>query len=154
MDNHVNDKAKIDKRDKILERLRLLIGARTYLLEPKIQKIFKAQKERMGKVIGELDTEMEKHAYRKKNPATGAVTATFGKWEKQGLLKEWNAYMDTKWTDATAKFKKVMDKYIQAVDKAHCEHKPKKTAADKQFCERLRKVQSHYNSVTTFTKPW
>ena len=148
-------------RDKVLERMRLLLGARTYLVDPKITAIFKKQKERMGTMLSNLDTSMETHTrtttQTTTDPVTGAVTTstvTYAPWKKQDLLTEWNTYMDAKWADATAKHKKVMDKFVNDLDDAHCQSQSKKTPADRKFCERLRKLQTAYNTVTAFSKPW
>lgn len=144
-------------RDKVLERLRLLLGARTYLVNPKVIAIFKKQKERMGAIIDQLDKDMETHirTSTSTDPVTGAVTTTpYTAWKKQNLLTEWNAYMDTKWTDATAKHKKVMDTFVNDLDDTHCQSRAKKSSADQQFCDRLRKLQTAYSTVTAFSKPW
>lgn len=140
-------------RNKVLERMRLLLGARTYLLEPKIAKIFKDQKERMGKIIDELDTEMEKHPYVRTDPATGNQV-TFKAWKKQNLLNEWNAHMDTKWDAATAKFKKTIDKFGKDLNNRDYKKRKMMNKADKEFCTRLVSMSNHYNSITTFSRPW
>ncbi|KAF1972016.1 hypothetical protein BU23DRAFT_169724 [Bimuria novae-zelandiae CBS 107.79] len=148
-------------RDKVLERMRLLLGARTYLADPKVIAIFKKQKERMGTMLDQLDTDMATHtrssAQTTTDPVTGASTTTmvaYTAWQKQNLLTEWNTYMDTKWNDATAKHKKAMDKFVNDLDDKHCQSRSKKSTADRQFCDRLRKLQTAYAGATAFSKPW
>ncbi|CAI6330997.1 unnamed protein product [Periconia digitata] len=141
-------------RNKVLERMRLLIGARTYLLSPKVSTIFKDQKERMGEIIDKLDSEMENHPYVGTDAAGNPVT--YKAWKKQGLLDEWNKHMDKKWDDATAKFKKTIDKFGKELKKVHCEKKKgkKMSKGDKEFCGRLVEVSRQYNGVSTFARPW
>jgi hypothetical protein len=153
----VMDKYVTDKRDKVLERMRLLLGARTYLVDPKVIAIFKAQKERMGAMINQLDTDMATHTRTttETDPVTGAVTTTpFRPWVAQGLLAEWNTYMNQKWMDATAKHTKVMDRYINALDDKHCQSRSKMSTADKTFCANLRTLERNYRSATAFSVPW
>lgn len=153
------DKYVTSNRDKVLERLRLLLGARTYLVDPKVVAIFKKQKERMGEMIDQLDTDMETHTRTTTQTTTDAngqtttTTVSYTPWKKQDLLTEWNTYMDTKWSDAIAKHKKVMDKYTDDLEDKHCLTNPSKSA-DRQFCERLRKLQTAYRGATAFSKPW
>ena len=141
--------------------MRLLLGVRTYLTSPKVTAIFKAQKERMGAILDSLDISMETHIRTVTNTTTypitnvtSTTTVPYTAWKKQDLLTEWNAHMDTKWADATAKHKKIMDKYVNDLDDANCQSKPKMSAADKLFCERLRKLQAGYRTATAFSKPW
>lgn len=141
--------------------MRLLLGARIYLVDPRVITIFKNQKERMGKIIDQLDTDMETHTrlttQTSIDPVTGAVTTrtvSYTPWKKQNLLTEWNKYMDTKWADATAKHKKVMDKFIKALSDQHCRLQAMKTANDKKFCQRLDKLKIEYRKVKAFSKPW
>jgi len=148
MDKQVNT-----NRDKVLERMRLLIGAGKYLQAQKIRDIFKAQKERMGAILDQLDTDMQTHVREKVDPVTGTKTS-YTAWTKQDLLTEWNTYMDTKWSDATAKYAKVLNKYVNDLDDKHCQSRNKKSAADQKFCDRLRKLQTEYASAKVFTKPW
>ncbi|KAF2821656.1 hypothetical protein CC86DRAFT_373485 [Ophiobolus disseminans] len=150
MDKWAKTKA---KRLTVLGRLRLAIGARKYLTETKVKTIFKAQKERMGKILDELDTAMSAHPRQEVNALTG-VTTKFQAWKKQNLLTEWNTFMDEKWANAVAKHKKVMDKWVNALDDNHCQSQTKKTQDDKEFCERLRKLQKEYAAGPAFSKPW
>src|SRR5436305_14562367 len=96
------------QRSKVLERLRLALGAQHYLTEPNVKSIFKAQKERMGAIIDKLDTAMTAHPREVVDAATGKTTRYYA-WTKQDLLTEWNAFMDAKWDNAVSKHKKVMD---------------------------------------------
>lgn len=148
---------KIDKlvrtnRNKVLERLRLALGAQKYLSEPKVKAIFQAQKTRMGTRLDELDTVIQTHP-REVVDAQGKKT-TYYPWKRQNLLAEWNAFMDTKWEDATKKHKKVMYKWTNDLDDARCQSQAKKSPADKEFCDRLRKLQSEYRTVLAFVRPW
>ena len=154
MDKFINS-----DRDKVHERLRLLLGARTYLADPTVVDIFKKQKERMGDIIDRLDSEMETRARTttvttvNPNGQTVATTVSYTPWKKQNLLQEWNTYMDTKWADATAKHKKVMDKYTDALEDKYCLTNPS-NGNDRRFCERLRDLQKQYRNGAAFSKPW
>ncbi|KAL9617420.1 MAG: hypothetical protein Q9160_007777 [Pyrenula sp. 1 TL-2023] len=119
-----------DGRYEVLIRLRRVLGAQKYLNEPDIIKIFKNQKTRMGDILDKLDTAMNTHPRKIKDDTTGAVTTTYNVWEKQDLLAEWNAHMDEKWKQATAKQKKVMDTYLQKLDDAHCKKTDDKDGKD------------------------
>lgn len=147
------DKLVTSNRNRVLERMRLQLGARRYLTETKVKDIFKNQKTRMGTILDELDTNMANHARVVTDPTTGTKT-TYTAWTKQNLLTEWNTFIDTKWTDAVAKHKKVMDKYINALDDKHCQSSPKMSTSDKEFCSRLRKLQTQYSTATALDKPW
>ncbi|KAL5427576.1 hypothetical protein PMIN07_006035 [Paraphaeosphaeria minitans] len=154
MDKYVVEKK---KRDKVLERMRLLLGARTYLTDPKVKAIFKKQKERMGAMIGQLDTDMQKHrrSTTVTDPDTGAVsTETFRPWVKQNLLREWNKFMDQKWASATAKHKKVMHYFIKELDHKNCKGQSKMSMADEKFCANLLTLEINYLNATEFRRPW
>lgn len=144
-------------RNKVLERMRLLLGARTYLVDTKVKDIFKAQKERMGAMFDQLDTDMQTHTRTATvtDPVTGKTsTESYRPWVKQNLLTEWNTYMDQKWTDATAKHAKVMNYFINELDDKHCQSRNKQTQADKDFCTNLRTLQTNYRTATVFSQPW
>ncbi|KAF2873230.1 hypothetical protein BDV95DRAFT_605788 [Massariosphaeria phaeospora] len=147
------DKYVKTNRNKVLERLRASVGARKYLIEPKVKDIFKAQKTRMGTALDEIDKALESHPREKVDLVTGVKT-TYLPWKKQNLLDEWNSYMDTKWDDAVKKSSKVLDNYIGKLDDAHCKNQAKKSTADKEFCERLKKVETQYKQATFFLRPW
>jgi hypothetical protein len=147
------DKYVKSNRNKVLERLRLALGAQKYLTDQKVKDIFKAQKERMGNIINDLDTEMANHPRVVTDPVTGATT-TYVAWVKQDLLTAWNTFIDQKWADAVAKHGKVMNKWWNALDDEHCANRAKQTAADREFCSRLRTLETNKNSVTAFSKPW
>lgn len=134
-------------RDKVIERLRQELGVRKYMTDARVKKIYKDQKERMGSIIEKLDTAMESHAR-----INGTVHYT--PWKKQGLLKEWNTHSDTKWDDAVKKHNKVMNKWSNDLDDKWCQNPAKQNPADKQFCERLRKLQKEMKDTPQFTKPW
>ena len=154
MDKYVRDKT---KRSKVLERMRLLLGARTYLVDSRVKEIFKNQKERMGAMIDQLDTDMQTHTRSTTvtDPVTGTTTTeTFRPWVKQNLLAEWNTYMDQKWMTATAKHTKVMDYFINALDDQNCQSQPKMSSADRTFCTNLRTLETNYRTATIFTVPW
>lgn len=154
MDKYVADKT---KRDKVLERMRLLLGARTYLADPKVKDIFKKQKERMGAMFDQLDNDMVTHTRTTTvtDPTTGAkTTEKFRPWVKQNLLTEWNKFMDQKWTDATTKHTKVMDYFIGELDDKNCQNQPKMSTADRDFCTHLKTLQTNYQSAAVFTVPW
>ncbi|KAH7393076.1 hypothetical protein BKA66DRAFT_439188 [Pyrenochaeta sp. MPI-SDFR-AT-0127] len=143
----------VKDRYKVLERLRLLLGAKKYLTETKVKDIFKAQKERMGAILDKLDTEMSVHPREKVDPVTGKTTKYYA-WKKQDLLTEWNSHMDTKWQNAVQKYKTVMDTYTNDLDKQHCQNLAKKPKADKDFCERLKKLLAQEKLAPAFSKPW
>ncbi|KAL9621687.1 MAG: hypothetical protein Q9160_003940 [Pyrenula sp. 1 TL-2023] len=123
-------------RNKVLERLRLTLGAQKYLTETKVKDIFKDQKTRMGNILDNLDKEMETHPRAEVNATTGAKT-TYHSWKRQELLTEWNAFMDSKWDAATVKHKLVMDTWTKRLNEAHCKKPGKKGKADGEFCDRL-----------------
>jgi hypothetical protein len=90
-----NIKAEINSRNIVnaraaLIRLKWLMGARSYMRHPDIEKIFKTQKERIGTVLEALDTSLES------NPLPGLAV-----WKKQGLKAYWDSYTDEKFETAT-----------------------------------------------------
>jgi hypothetical protein len=85
-----------------LIRLKWLMGARKYMKVSAIKTIFKKQKERIGTILDELDTELTKQ------PAAPGFTA----WKKQGLKAYWDAYMNEKFRTAKSRGEGDMDTYL------------------------------------------
>lgn len=140
-------------RNRVLERLRLALGAQKYLTEAEVKDTFKNQKTRMGSILDKLDKEMENHPREVVNATTG-VTTTYHPWKRQELLTEWNTFMDSKWKGATEKHEKVMDKWTKALNENHCQKTSKKSKDDKEFCDRLKELENQYKKTSAFTKPW
>lgn len=146
------DKKVTGDRLKVLERLRLVLGAQNYLAEDKIKDIFKNQKTRMGNIIDELDKQMKDH--RREVVDAKGTKKTYNAWTEQGLKDKWDKYMDSKWTTATTKQKKFMDKYIDALDDKQCVNPAKKDSNQRDFCDKLGKLKTAYGKVKAFSKPW
>jgi hypothetical protein len=90
---------------KVLLRLKALIGVRRYMRDEKIKLYFQMQKDRMGKVLGLLDVEMEKHAQGKNKP-----------WTKQDLKAKWDKYMDERFKLGKQRLRADLDDYLPILE--------------------------------------
>ncbi|KAF2445866.1 hypothetical protein P171DRAFT_484522 [Karstenula rhodostoma CBS 690.94] len=104
------DPANIDYAREALIKLKLLLGARLYMKSPKIEAIFKKQKEHIGDVLHALDTEMENYP-RVRNVVTQNA------WERQGLKAYWNEYMNEKVDTARRRADHGMDRYLDMLER-------------------------------------
>jgi len=135
-----------DQRGKVLERMRLLLGVRKYLSEDAIRKIFKRQKEGMGNILDELDTNMRSHARVESG-------TTFTPWKKQNFKQQWDSFMDEKWKKAADKHSYTMNHYETELRKKWCPETP--AAGDKEFCDKLKALWDQYkNHSGSFNRPW
>ena len=106
------DAAALDQAKVALLRLKFLMGARMYMRSPQVHAIFKIQKERIGEVLGKLDTGLPK------NPRVSDLeTKKYAPWEKQGLKALWDEYMNDRFKKATTRLNNDMETYLELLEK-------------------------------------
>jgi hypothetical protein len=104
--------ANIDDARKALLKLKWLMGAREYLKVPNVAAILKNQKNRIGDILDELDTEMEKHQLDK-----GRSGGILDAWKKQDLKAKWDNYMNYKFNLAKSRCTHDMDKFLPMLER-------------------------------------
>lgn len=154
-------------RQELYERMRLALGARKYLTEKTVTKIFAAQKERMGAVLDKLDDAIAE------NPRPGKTRKSdkYEPWKKQDLLRKWNDHLDYRWEEAAKKSKDTLA-YIDKLDDEHCKEKneekdengkkceredersPECKKADEEFCKLLKKLDDELKKTPELKFPW
>ncbi|KAL1607711.1 hypothetical protein SLS60_002646 [Paraconiothyrium brasiliense] len=89
--------------------LKYLLGAQMYMTDRKIANIFAQQKNRVGKVLGQIDRDLPNHqrivASRQLDP-----------WETIGLQQLWNQYMDEVFAKAKSRTLYTMDKWVRVAE--------------------------------------
>lgn len=136
-----------ENRDLVLGRLRRLVGAKKYLVDDEIKRIFKNQVDRIGAILDELDKELEVRPRK-------VDGKQYKNWKRQGLKAAWELHVDEKWNNAVQKHEKVIDRWSGLLEDTHCPKQSPPTAAeDKNFCAQLKKMEAEYQSLT-WSKPW
>jgi hypothetical protein len=138
-------------RYKVLERVRLTLGAQKYLTDENVKTVFNTQKERMGAMLDDLDKAMMQHP-RRVVDAQGNVVS-YAPWKQQALRGDWNSFLDAKWNEAVAKNQKVVKTYTEALGAVHCSG-VLANQADREFCERLGELRRQAADTRQFSKPW
>lgn len=134
-----------------LVKLKLILGARLYHKSPKIEAIFKKQKERIGDVLDALDTELERNPKEK-----GGVR--FHAWKRQGLKAYWDQYMDEKFEIAKRRSERDMNMYLDMLKK-YWHPKQGTTANDKDliiFWSQIKRLDTAWEKekLESWEAPW
>lgn len=113
-----------------IKNIRAGLGSVIYHQVPLVAQILKAQKERVGAILGKLDNELSNRQRTvtytttpvstitsssttittTETPTT--VTATYDAWKTQGLESQWNTFMNSKYVDAHSKTMKLINNGI------------------------------------------
>lgn len=147
---------KVQDTREAIQRIRSVIGVFLYMKEPEIAKIFKEEKERIGKVLDAIDKELPKTPRIK-----GKVT--FTPWKPLGLGDRWDKYMDKVFKTAKDKgtefvetnIERLKDEYTTPAAKAKAEDKPnlsKKERDDR--AERKKNGEDIEKIIKSMEKVW
>ncbi|KAL1605810.1 hypothetical protein SLS59_003614 [Nothophoma quercina] len=124
-------------------KLRYLVGARTYHRNKWVTDTLKKQKERIEKILGELDSELTKH---------------IPSWQKQDFSKRWNEYMDQHFLDAEKRWDADLQKWFAKLDKVfgRIDPKQKKPGPNDDLIKTIEAVRKAWKkeSAISWAKPW
>jgi hypothetical protein len=125
-------------------KLRWLMGARMYHRNAWVAKTLKAQKERIGKILGELDGD-------------AALKAAVPLWQTQDFAKRWNEYMDAHFDTAEKRVKNVLDTYLPLLEKKYPgKVDPKKKGPNDDIMKSINALRVAWDKEKkiTWAKPW
>jgi hypothetical protein len=144
--------ADIDSANTAVNKLRYLIGARKYMRNPAIAKIFKTQKERMGDMIGKIDMELPKHPRVKRG--VGKLVA----WKSHNLKNLWNQYMDERFRIANQRIDHDMNTYLKLLfsEWQVAPIGPSEGREKRELYASIQKVESEWKKERriAWVKPW
>jgi hypothetical protein len=122
-------------------KLKWLMGARKYQKDPFISKLLGDQKKRIGKILGEIDSEFPNH-----EPS----------WKKQDLEKRWDEYMDKKFQDANDRTDGTMNKWLTKLEEKYVKGNQKDRVQNDALIRSIKALRTEWRKEggKRWTKPW
>jgi hypothetical protein len=137
----------LDDRELALANIKNVLGARLYLTDVHVRGFFDRQKTGIGNALNDIDTTL---------PGTPRNIASrkYAPWISQNLQARWDIYMDTKWTTATEKHDKFMEKWVGKLTERYCRTMAMSNlAANKAFCLMKVNFEVQLNAAPRWVKP-
>lgn len=137
----------VKKAQAAILKLKWVLGARMYMMNPKIEEFFRKQKERIGDILEKIDTEMGNH------PKSGQP------WTKKDLKKAWGIYMDEKFDIAKSRVQYTMDTHIKQLEKLYLSRglpKPPPGTLKHDIMTMTQEISKSWKTEQQkpWTKPW
>lgn len=151
-----------------IARLRDVVGARKYLGDSKVRKFMANVKIRLQDRFDEIERALGKSENTREMISNDGKTRKLDVWEKQGLGKLWDIFMNKKWVEAGKKQQEFMGNWIMKIKNQHCTSAirnklPKDKKKDTPQQKEQREICASYDAMvrgwkdaqmSPFTAPW